>query len=156
MLGVFGNGINAVSTAWPSANLAIFIPIRVPSPVMVCKLAMGAGATAAGNFDMGIYDRFGNLLVSSGATAKSATTEQILDVLDTRIGPGLYYLALSADGTNNYTCWTGNGTAPAPVEKARLCGTLEMATAYPLPATATFAARTTAAIPALAAYTVGY
>jgi hypothetical protein len=80
MLGVFGNGINAVSTAWPSANLAIFIPIRVPSPVMVCKLAMGAGATAAGNFDMGIYDRFGNLLVSSGATAKSATTEQILDV----------------------------------------------------------------------------
>lgn len=143
------------SAAWPSANLAIFIPIRLTAPVTVYKMAIGAGATAAGNFDVGIYDIGGNRLVSSGATAKGASVEHILNVTDTRIGPGLYYLAMSADGTNNYILITPSGTSPVPLQKTRAYGVLAMATAYPLPATATLAAATVAPFPNIAAYLRG-
>jgi len=141
---------SSFSTAWPSANLAIFVPIRIPFPVVVYKLVIGAGATAAGNFDVGIYDASGNRLVSSGATAKGASTEQVLDIADTTIGPGLFYLAMSADGTNNYVMTTPSGSSPVPLQKVRLVGVVQMAAAYVLPATATFAAASTAvAIPAI-------
>jgi hypothetical protein len=150
------NVVAAASTAWPSANLAIFVPVRVPVPVTVCKLAVGAGATAAGNFDVGIYDSAGNKLVSSGATAKGSSTEHIIDVTDTVIGPGVYYLALAADGTNNYIMVTPAGTSPVPLQKTRLYGIVAMATAYTLPATATFAASTLEPFPSIAAYLRGY
>lgn len=144
------------STGWPAANLAIFVPVRVSCPVTVYKMVVGAGLTAAGNFDVGIYDASGNRLVSSGATAKGASVEHILDVTDTRIGPGLYYLAMSADGTNNYIMVTPSGTSPVPLQKTRLLGILNMATAYTLPTTATFAAATNVAFPCIAAYTRDY
>lgn len=140
------------STAWPAANLAIFIPFTLGMPVTVYKLAIGAGATAAGNFDVGIYNAIGALLVSSGATAKGNSTEHILDITDTRIGPGVYYLAMSADGTDNYIMSTPGGVAPVPLQKTRLLGVLNMATAYTLPGTATFAAATNVAFPHIAAY----
>jgi hypothetical protein len=147
----------AASTAWPSANLAIFVPIRIPVPVTVYKMAAGAGLTAAGNFDVGIYDSSGNRLVSSGATAKGSSVEHIIDVTDTVIGPGVYYLAMSADGTNNYMMKTPSGTSPVPLQKVRLYGVMQMATAYTLPSTATFAAATTAiAVPLIAAYMRSY
>jgi len=153
-------GLNNVtaftSTAWPGANIAIFVPVLVASPLVVYKLVAGGGVTTAGNFDIGIYDALGNKIVSSGATAKTASVEHVVDIADTPIGPGLYYLAMSADGTNNYILCTPSGTSPVPLQKARLAGTLQMAAAYPLPATATFAARTTPEIPGIAAYLKGY
>lgn len=141
-----------LSVGWPSANLAIFVPIQLAVPVIVYKLAIGAGTTATGNFDVGIYDVGGNRIVSSGATAKVANTENILDIADTRIGPGLYYLAMAADGTNNYIMITPSGTSPVPLQKARLYGVMGAATSYVLPATVTFAAAAFAPIPMIAAY----
>lgn len=138
--------------AWPSANLAIFIPIRLALPVVVYKLVIGAGTTAAGNFDVGIYDASGNRLVSSGATAKGAATAHVLNITDTLIGPGLYYLAMAADGTNNYMMLVPSGTSPVPVQKMRLSGIMGMATAYVLPAVATFAAANFPLIPLITAY----
>lgn len=138
------------STAWPSANYAAFVPIRLSRPYTAYKMVVGAGATAAGNFDVGLYDRYGNRLVSSGATAKGASTEHVLDITDTRIGPGLYYMALAADGTNNYVSITPSGTAPVPLQKTRAYGVLGMAAAYTLPDPATFAAAAFAQVPAIA------
>ena len=141
------------STAWPSANLAIFVPTIVHETVTVYKMAAGAGATAgSNNFDIGIYDAGGNRLVSSGATAKGASTEHIIDVTDTVLHPGLYYLAMSADGTGNYVMITPSGTSPVPLQKTKLVGVMTMATAYTLPATATFATSATALVPIIAAY----
>lgn len=145
------NGVIAVnpsSQAWPAANLAIFVPMPIAMPVTIYKLGIGAGTTAAGNFDVGIYDKFGNKIVSSGATAKGSSVEHILDITDTRLGSGLYYLALAADGTNNYAAVT----IGANVQLNRLLGTLQAATAYTLPATVTFAARDAGYVPAIAAY----
>lgn len=154
---LLGLGVLAASdAAWPSANLAIFIPVRVATPVTICKIIVGAGATATGNFDVGIYDAAGNRLVSSGATAKGTNTEHVIDITDTTIGPGLYYIALSASTTNNYVRYVPGGTTPVPESMARLSGSLEMATAHPLPSTATFAARATGYLPAVALIPRGY
>jgi len=113
-------------------------------------MIMGAGATASGNFDTGLYDSQGNRLVSSGATAKGNAAAQILDVTDTRIGAGLYYLALAADGTNNYQMMS-----PGSLQLSKLVGAVQMASAYPLPATATFASLANIALPLLVALTSG-
>jgi hypothetical protein len=140
------------STAWPLANLAIYVPIRVAQPCTVYKLAAGAGATAAGNFDIGLYDSEGNRLVSSGATAKGSSAEHVIDVTDTRIGPGTYYIAVAADSTDNYILHTTNVTAA----HGKLMGMFEQTTAYTLPSSATFATFTRTAFPAVAAYLRGY
>ncbi len=144
------------STAWPTANLAILVPVRNTFLRVVTKLVIGAGATAAGNFDVGIYDAGGNRLVSSGATAKGSSTEHVIDVADTVLIPGLYYLAMSADGTNNYQMVTASGTVPLPLQKTRLAGVLNVATSYPLPATLTPAAATVAPVPLILALSRPY
>jgi hypothetical protein len=147
------NGVAPTSTAWPSANHAFYIPWRVPVPVTVYKMATGSGATTgSNNFDVGIYDCFGNRLVSSGATAKGNSVEHIIDVTDTRIGPGLYYLAMSADNTGNYVMVTPAGTSPVPLQKVRLYGVLQQASAYTLPNPATFAASTQVTIPSVSVW----
>lgn len=139
------------STAWPSANLAIFVPVRLAVPRTVYKIIIGAGSVAGGNFDVGIYDSGGNRLVSSGATARSATTEHVLDITDTVIGPGTFYLAMAADGTDAYRLFTPSGTSPVPLQKTRLIGVMGVATSYVLPATVTFAAATLAPYPQIIA-----
>lgn len=144
------------STAWPSANLAIFVPFQLTDYQTVTKIIVGAGATAAGNFDVGIYDSTGNRIVSSGATAKGASTEHIIDITDTALGPGLYYMAMAADGTNNYVMWTPSGTSPVPLQKARLVGVLNVASAYTLPSSVTLAAASSALVPSIALYLRSY
>lgn len=135
-------GWNSLPTgvAWPEANLAIYLPVRIQSPVTVYKITIGCSGTAGGNFDVGIYDRAGNRRVSSGSTARSASSEVVCDIADTRLGPGLYYAALAADSTDTYVMVTGAGTAPVPTQRARLVGALQESSAFALPATATFAA----------------
>ncbi len=132
--------------------MAIFVPVRTPYPVVVYKLVVGSGTTANGNFDVGIYDRFGTRIVSSGTTAKTSSTENVVDITDTVLGPGLYYLAMSADDVDNYAMITPSGTSPVPLQKARLWGTLEAASSFVLPATVTMVARTGALVPTIAAY----
>ena len=135
------------SVAWPSANLALFVPVLVPQPVTVFRMTAGCGSGTGGNFDMGLYDSAGHLLVSSGATARSASSEVSVDVTDTRVGTGLFYLALSTDGVAAMYAAQALG-----VQKCRLLGFLQMASAYPLPSTATFAKCATDYIPIVAAY----
>jgi len=139
---------NVASTAWASANLALFVPVKIPSPVTICKLVV-VYASGAGNIDVGVYNRDGVRLVSSGATAKSGTAseEHVVDVTDTFVSAGLYYLALASDGTSNFIGVPPTGTAPVPAQKVRLYGLMEMASAYPLPASATYAASTGVFVP---------
>lgn len=133
--------------AWPLANDAIYVPFRVPVTVTVYKMGMGAGGTAGGNFDLGIYRADGTKLVSSGSTARVANSEVIVDVTNTTLQPGLYYLAMSADGTNSYI-----GYSCVHLVQAQGMGIKRQGTAFTLPATATFAAATSVVIPCLVAY----
>lgn len=135
---------------WPVANLAIYVPIRVPIPVTVYQLCCGTGTGTTGNFDLGVYDSVGTRLVSTGSTAKSAaSTERIIDVTDTLLLPGLYYLAMNTDGTTAYV-----GSACGSNGQAKLMGMRQQAVgAVALPATATFAtAATPTFVPAIGAF----
>lgn len=113
-------------------------------------MVFGSGTTAGGNCDVGIYDHEGNRLVSSGATARGASNETICNITDTLLYPDIYYMAMAHDGTSNIV-----GFAPG-VQRARLCGVLQMASAYVLPDPVTFAAVTVSWVPSIAIYGAGY
>ena len=138
---VAGGAAPTGSVAWPAANRAILIPFRLPRLATVYKATVGNGTTASGNFDVGVYDIAGNRLVSSGATSKGASTETNVDLTDTLLGPGRYYMALSANGTQNYSAHTGN------LYMWKLCGVRQASSAYVLPATVTFETIASAYLP---------
>lgn len=145
--------IAPAGAAWPAANDAIFVPFRLPAPRLVYKMACGTGTLTTGNFDLGIYDEFGNRLVSTGSTAKTtASSERVIDVTDTLLLPGLYYMAMAANGTDAYVATVPTSAAAVPV--TQLMGVRKMATAFALPATATLATVTAAYVPLIAAYVV--
>lgn len=122
------------SSVWPSANLAIYVPLRIPSRVVVQALWFSSNTTGTGNVDMGLYDATGAAVISATAAAKTASaSEQVFNVTDTTVGPGLYYIALASNsGTDTFYRWTL--TAPL----ALAYGVLYETSAYPLPATATW------------------
>lgn len=121
--------------AWPSANLAIYVPVIVRHRVVVTGLWYANGATATGNYDIGLYDAAGAALLRKGTTAKPTTIAEIVwDCTDTTIGPGVYYLALASDsGTDTFA----RASPAAPILAAM--GVLSEASGFVLPATATFA-----------------
>jgi hypothetical protein len=124
---------NGAAGAWPSANLAIYVPIIVLSRILVRKLWFAAGTTATGNVDMALYDLTGTAVVSATNAAKSASqVEQVFDVTDTTVGPGCYYIALASDSATD----TFMRLAPA-APNAAAYGVLTESSAYPLPSTAT-------------------
>jgi hypothetical protein len=130
------------SSAWPTAALAMFYPTLIEQPLVVTQMTHVNGGTLAGNVDVGVYDRFGNLLVSKGGVAQAgASTIQAHDLTDTLLAPGFYYRAIVFS------------LATATVERAspaalllRAVGVKEMASAYPLPAVATLSWTVTACV----------
>ena len=135
--------IVTVSTGvWPSANLAIYVPIAVPSRVVVRKLWFGSFTTGTGNVDMALYDAAGVAVVTATNAAKvAAQQEQVFDVTDTTVGPGLYYIGLSSDSATD-TFYRVVHLAPLPAAY----GVLTEASAYPLPSTATWTVDNTLAV----------
>jgi hypothetical protein len=129
-------GPQIASAAWPTANLAICYPFSITDPWLVKRLWALNGSTASGNFDIAIYSRNGTRIVGSGSTAQVGTNQmQYVDVADTILSPGRYYLALVRDNTSatNHrhtfsTAWIGP-----------TMGLRSMAAAFPLPATITLA-----------------
>lgn len=65
------------------------------------QLLFYVGATSSGNIDVGIYDSQQNRIVSAGSTAMSATinTVQEINIADTVLSPGEYFLAVACDNT---------------------------------------------------------
>lgn len=83
------------------ANRAYVQPFLLQRPVVVTKLGWINGATVAGNVDVAIYDNNLDLILSCGSTAQSGTNaKQTVDVTDTTLRPGIYYMAMAvSDGT---------------------------------------------------------
>ena len=132
-----GNMTGVGSTAYPSANLAIYIPFTIAKPIVVVKLFSYNGATVSGNIDMGIYTADGTRLVSIGSTAQATTSNvQEFDISDTLLNAGLYYLAVAKNDTTGTLFAVASGSAVAALATM---GIAQQASAFPLPATATFA-----------------
>lgn len=125
-----------VSAVYPSANLAIYIPFRIQSPINIAQLFWYNGATATGNVDMGVYSKDGQRILSSGTTAQTGTNAlQLVDITDVRIGAGMYWIALACDSGSS----TFFSTTLGAVGLHTLAGIKQQASAFVLPTTATFA-----------------
>lgn len=141
---LIGNAAGApISRAWPAANRALYIPFIVGVTFVAVQMFVVNGATVSGNIDVGIYDGSGNRLVSKGSTAQAGvSSQQAFDITDTVLLPGRYYMGVAMDNA------TGTLIAWGPVAGlAGSMGCLQQATAFALPATATFAAMASAFIP---------
>lgn len=122
------------SVTWPVANKAFFVPIQLESACLAKMMACRV-VTTGGNIDVGIYSEKGVKLVSMGSTAVGAAGKQTFDIADTWIGPGTVFLAMACSlATPAITCLTS-----AALVLLQTSGIQEMASAFPLPANATFA-----------------
>lgn len=119
---------------WPSANLALFVPLRLPNSTTIKRFWYISG-NATGNVDIGLYDAAGNKIVSTGSTAQGTSNQiDFISVTSTPVSVGDYYLAIAYAST---TATPFRATSPGV---ARYLGVVQMASALPLPTTATFAA----------------
>ena len=135
----------AASAVYPTANLALFIPFWLGTSHTAVQLFCWNGATVSGNIDVGIYAADGTKLVSSGSTAQAGVNVlQAFDIADTVLGPGNYYLAVAMDNTTGtlFRLNIANRTVSG-------FGCLQQASAFALPAVATFAAYTTSYQPVI-------
>lgn len=136
------------AAAWPAASLVIYVPFAVPDTITVTKLWMSV-SVAAGNVDMGVYAEDGTLIISKGSTAAVANGTS-LDVTDTTIGRGRYYLAGVCDTVTTLTVFRVAPSAGIP----QALGLLEQASVtLPLSTNAspaTFAKYTRAYVPLMA------
>lgn len=122
------------STAWASASKPIAIPFRLTRGSVVYQLGWVNGSgTMTDSADIGIYDTGWNQKVSGGGTARSgASAVQWIDVTDTFLQAGKYYVVMSNNGTT--TGNTFNMTAAFAVPLLALLGLQDSGTnAYPLP-----------------------
>lgn len=135
---------NFVSTTYPTASLAIAVPFEIAGSFLVRKVFWFNGTTVGtNNADVGVYAEDGRLLIAGGGTLTAgASATQEVDVTDTLLKAGRYWLAYSQ-----------NGTTPTPIACTnaagitRAMGVAQMATAYPLPATFTPAVHVSGVIP---------
>lgn len=124
------------STSWPTNNKAIYEPFRLRYSVTVYALWVANGGTASGNIDIGIYAQDGTKILSTGSTAQAGTNvHQVISTTATTIGPGQYYMALALSSTVG-TVFAINSASKI---LAATGGMYLQLTAFPLPATATFA-----------------
>lgn len=125
------------SGAFPTANKVLYVPIRIPRPIIIQQLYTSNGATASGNIDVGVYSVDGTKIVSSGSVAQSGTNQkQLFNVTDTLIGRGVFYMGLTLSNTT--------GTFFRNAGALALLRTIGLLTETPggfgLPANATFGA----------------
>jgi hypothetical protein len=132
------------SQAWPLANLALYVPTYFNETCTIYQVGVGAGATAGGNFDIGLYDMAGTLIQSTGSTVRTASAWNAVDWTDLEVQPGWYYAAMAADSTNTYGAVIPAAGLPEAV------GVCEQTSAFALPATATMTRTTRAYCPGIA------
>lgn len=112
---VYGKTAVTTTTVWGAANRAIYVPVEVQQPVTIYQLCITVG-TQSGNVDVGVYDEQGKRIVSAGSTACAAAGIQVVNVTDTYLVPGVYFLALSCDNTTAAFLTTSATPALAQVQ----------------------------------------
>lgn len=127
---------NPTSGTFSSSNRALFVPFQLFAPAVCPSMICVNGAAVSGNIDMGIYSVDGRRLVSKGSTAQVNinSLQRLTFTTPLVMGAGLYFMALACDNT---TATFFRRTTSA--QNLRMFGMFQMASAFVLPATATFA-----------------
>jgi hypothetical protein len=114
------------AAVWPTANLAIAYPFRVTEDSTAYKLWYGGSTAASGNIDVAIYDSAFSKVISTGTQVHAAATT-VIDVANTALTAGVYYLAVSIDNTT--------AQLQRYATALRGFGMVQMAAAFVLPTT---------------------
>ena len=125
-----------ISGSWASANDPVGVPFRLSEALVVTHLGWRNGSAAGSNHDIGIYDANWNLLVSTGSIGPAAASSlwNIVDVTDTPIPAGRYYLTYVVNATtaNRARYWSISSS----LVLTTMMGLKETATdSFPLPST---------------------
>lgn len=126
------------SAAWESAARVVYFPILVLALATVRRVWWANGATVSGGatVEVGIYrdtdGKPGAKIISGSATQGSANVVQFVDVTDTALAPGRYWLALMMSSATNTTIFR-----KALLSSYDAALRFQEAAANPLPATAT-------------------
>jgi hypothetical protein len=97
------------SSAWSGAQRAYYVPIILQSGCVVRRVWWANGATTTGGatIEVGVYANSdygpGAKLISGSATQGTASQVQFVDVTDTAIAPGLYWIAMLSSSATNTT-----------------------------------------------------
>lgn len=106
-------GSGYISAVYSTANRIFFVPFHIEVPIIVTKLFWCNGTAVSGNCDIGIYSADMTRIVSAGSTAQATISVlQEVDITDTAIGPGDFYLAFACDNITA-TILRGSPTATA-------------------------------------------
>jgi len=125
-----------VSTAWSTANRAIYLPFVLYRPATAYKMFVVNGATVSGNLDMGIYDHTGVKLASIGSTPQAGANDiqEVTFASPVKLGAGYFFMALALDNTTGTIIRRSLGNP-----EAITAGQYQEASAFPLPNQASFA-----------------
>lgn len=140
----------ATSTTWPSAALALFVPLPVLArPRTMVKAWWINGTVAAGNVDVGIYTISGTTatrVVASTAEAQGtvSTLQVAAAFTSTTLQPGVQYYGAMSCSLGTATVWRTLAVNPL----VRALGCYQAATSHPLPSTATVVAVANQVLPA--------
>ncbi len=145
---ILAGGFSAAG-ATSTANRGFYIPFMVETPVTAYQMSFEVGAQA-GNYDVGLYDEIGNRLTSVGSTVVPAAGLALVNITDTLLTPGVYYMAIVLSTATTLTVNRYNSAA------ALLISTLGARTqdigATTLPDPATFAVYTGTFLPGLSVH----
>lgn len=131
--------INFSSATYESASRAVYYPITLPAPCTVRRVWWANGATTTGGatIEVGIYADAGYSpgakVLSGSATQGTASQVQFVDVTDTTLPVGLWWVAIVSSSATNTTVFRTliSGTQIDALYR------YEQASASPLPASAT-------------------
>jgi hypothetical protein len=133
------NAAAAASTAWPSANLGIFVPFKLSGSYTVNFVFWCNGATVGnGTACVAVYDTAASparLLTCSATTTAGASIVQKVDITPVALSAGQYYMAISlSSATDTLLRWS-----TAQARYAAMSGCAQQASVGTLPNPATLA-----------------
>jgi len=135
----------AVNVDWPSANLAIGVPLYLEEDFAFTRHLWISGSIVGRNLDVGIYDETGHRVASTGSTVTADSSNEQSVAVSGTLSRGIYYLAASSDSS---VARIQRATA-ANVGIARATGAVQAASSFPLPSSITWATLTNNFLPVL-------
>lgn len=98
-----------VSSQTYAGNGALYAyPFRLNVSVTIVEMFCVNGAAVSGNLELAILNADGSIVVQTGSTAQSGTNSiQVIDITDTTLSAGQYFLAISVDNTTaTFQAWS--------------------------------------------------
>lgn len=143
---VFTFSLAPVSAAVAVASVGYFVPFRLSQTFVCINLWVQNGTGVAGTFDVGVYSKSAEKLVSLGSTtqAGASVTQKVTLGTPLVLPVGVYYMAFSASTVTTATYWR---TAPTTVGFCQAAGMAQVAAQTPLAQSPTLAVMASAYVP---------